>query len=159
VTYHTEECDVARVIREQHAAIARMLAEVQAATGDSRRQCFERLLEALDAHETAEQALVYPVLRESGLVAAEVARMCAEDEDQAAGMVRQLERAGVDSDAFAPRFAVFRNLVTRHATREERTVLPLLEQTQRRAVLEQLAEDLRSAAATTGAQAAPSFAS
>ncbi len=154
---HAEECDVARVIREQHAAIAGMLADVQAATGDSRRRCFERLLEALEAHESAEQAHVYPVLLDSGLVAAEVARMCAEDEDQAAGMVRELERTGVDSDAFAPRFAVFRNLVTRHAAREERTVLPLLEQTQRHAVREKLAEDLRSS--TAAALVAPSFAS
>lgn len=152
----TEACDVARVIREQHAAIARMLAEVPAATGDRRRECFDRLVQALVAHEAAEQALVHPVLLGAGLVAAEVARMCAEDEEQAAGMVRQLEQAGVDSDAFAPRFAVFRNLVTRHAAREERTVLPLLAQTQRPRVLERLGEDFRSA--TADGPVAPSFA-
>ena len=147
---------VSETIREQHAAIARMLAEVQETTGRARQTSFERLVRGLAAHEAAEQELVYPVLLDSGLVAAEVARMCAEDEARAAALMRELERDGVDSDGFPPRFAVFRNLVTRHAAREERTILPLLEQTQRAAVLERLGDDLR--AITDKARRAPSLA-
>jgi hemerythrin superfamily protein len=156
VKAHIEGGEVSATIRDQHAAIARMLAEVQETTGEARRRSFQRLVGALAEHETAEQAHVYPVLLDSGLVAAEVARMCAEDEAQAAGLVRELERAGVESDGFAPRFAVFRNVMTRHAAREERTILPLLEQTQGPAVLERLGEDVRSA--TAGVLPAPSLA-
>jgi hemerythrin superfamily protein len=156
VTTHIEGCEISGTIRDQHVAIARMLAEVQETTGEARRRSFQRLVGALAEHETAEQAHVYPVLLDSGLVAAEVARMCAEDEARAAGLVRELQRSGVDSDGFAPRFAVFRNLVTRHAAREERTILPLLEQTQGPAALERLGRDLR--AATAGTVPAPSLA-
>lgn len=62
-------------------------------------------------------------------------------------LVAALERAGVESDEFAPRFLVLRSAVTRHAASEERTVLPLLEQTQDPVALVCMAEALRAASA------------
>jgi len=138
---------VARLIREQHAAIRALFDEIETGPEGAREERFRRLVDCLARHESAERMLVHPVLRAAGTVGAEIAQVCAREEAEARSMLTAVERAGLDSDEFAPRFLVMRDAVIRHAAREERTVLPLLEQTQDRGVLRRLADALRNASA------------
>jgi hemerythrin superfamily protein len=134
--------DIARLVRDQHAEIKRLFSQVERNQGDDRREAFECLVRRLAEHETAEEEVIYPVLRSADPVGDQIADARTDEESRAKAMLSDLERVGTDSDEFAPRFAVLRHTVVRHADREERTVLPLLEQTQDPDELERMGQSL-----------------
>lgn len=137
--------DIARFIKDQHSEIKRLFSEVEANHDDQRREAFECLVRLLAVHETAEEEVIYPVLRTADPAGDDIASARTSEESRAKAMLSELERAGVDSNGFAPRFAVLRAAVLRHAGKEEQTVLPLLEQTQDTAMLERMGSAARDA--------------
>jgi len=119
--------DIAQFIQDQHEEIRHLLDDVASHQGIARREAFEELVRLLAVHETAEEEVMYPVVREArGGDAVAEARIS--EESDAKQMLAGVEHAGVESDEFAPRFAVMRQTVLKHAELEEATVLPLLEQ-------------------------------
>lgn len=142
--------DIAQFIRDQHAEIRQLFTDVASQQGDARRDAFEDLVRLLAIHETAEEEVMYPVVREAhGGDAIAEARIA--EEGDAKQMLSALEHVGVESDEFAPRFAVMRQAVLKHAQLEEATVLPLLElvnDDDRLARLGQMAEVAASLAPT-----------
>jgi hemerythrin superfamily protein len=133
----TQGRDVAQFVRDQHREIKRLFSEVDGQQGEDRREAFEKLVPLLAVHETAEEEVIYPVIRrQTGRD--EIADTRIEEESDANRMLADLEKANVDSDEFAPRFAVLRDAVLRHATSEEATVLALLELTQDEDMLDRM---------------------
>jgi hemerythrin superfamily protein len=126
----TDGRDIARFVRDQHDEIKHLFSQVEEGRGDERREAFECLVRLLAVHETAEEEAIYPVVRSAGPGGHDVAEQRVKEESRARRMLSDLERVGVDSDEFAPRFAALRDAVVRHAESEEQTVLPLLEETQ-----------------------------
>src|SRR5262245_2798040 len=99
--------DIARFIWDQHTEIRQLLTDVASHQGGARRDAFEDLVRLLAVHETAEEEVMYPVVREArGGDAVAEARIT--EESDAKQMLAGVEHAGVDSDEFAPRFAVMR---------------------------------------------------
>lgn len=141
----TDGRDIAQLVRDQHAEIKRLFSQVQDNQGDERREAFECLVRLLAVHETAEEEVIYPVVRSADPVGQEIADARTDEESKAKSMLSDLERVGTDSDEFPPRFAVLRDAVLRHAGSEEQTVLPLLEQTQDPAKLERMGSAARVA--------------
>jgi hypothetical protein len=76
-------------------------------------------------HETAEEEVIYPVVRSAELGGDDIADDRLQEQSNAKNMLSDLERIGVDSDEHAPRFAALRDAVVRHTESEEHTVLPL----------------------------------
>jgi hemerythrin superfamily protein len=136
---------IARFIKDQHSEIKRLFSQVEANRDDQRREAFECLVRLLAVHETAEEEVIYPVVRSADPAGDGIASARTTEESTARTMLSRLERAGVDSDEFPPRFAVLRAAVLRHADNEERTVLPLLEQTQDPDMLERMESAARVA--------------
>ena len=58
--------DVVSTIREQHAQARQLIGTIKAAAPDARANPFGELAGMLHAHETAEQSVVYPAIRELG---------------------------------------------------------------------------------------------
>jgi hemerythrin superfamily protein len=144
MTDATTARDVADLVREQHDEVERLLSLVDTRTGDDQREAFEDLVRLLAVHETAEEEVVYPMLRSlTGGDAIADARI--DEESKAKEMLAELEKVGVDGEGFESRFTVFRDAVKRHATQEEETVLPLLERTQDQDKLDQMANAMRVA--------------
>jgi hemerythrin superfamily protein len=140
----TDGRDVAQFIRDQHEEIKRLMAQVEGRTGDERQAAFEELVHLLAVHETAEEVVIYPVVRsEPG--GDEVVDLRTQEEGEAKRMLADLEKVDIGSDEFAPRFNVLRDAVLRHATSEEKTVLPLLERTQDEDKLDRLGQAVRAA--------------
>ena len=133
----TQGRDVAQFIRHQHREIKRLFTEVEERQGEDRREMFENLVRLLAVHETAEEEVIYPVVRRQA-GGDEIADARIGEESEAKRMLADLEKAEVDSDEFAPRFAVLRDAVLRHATSEEASVLPLLELTQDEDMLDRM---------------------
>jgi hemerythrin superfamily protein len=129
--------DVAQFIRDQHQEIKRLFDQIDRRQGDERREAFEDVVRLLAVHETAEEEVIYPMVRtETG--GDEIADARIREESDAKRMLSDLEKVGTESDEFPPRFAVLRDSVTRHANSEEATVLPLLERTQDEAMLRRM---------------------
>lgn len=118
--------DIEQLIRDQHDEIRRLLDAVPDVRGQDRRDAFAQLVTVLAAHEATEAEAVYPVVRSSGAPGDVIVDARTREEDRTRAMVADLVQVGVDSHEFAPRFAVLRDLVLRHARSEEATVLPLL---------------------------------
>jgi hemerythrin superfamily protein len=125
-------------IRDQHADIKLLFSAVERNNGEQRRDAFESLVRLLAIHETAEEEVVYPVVRSAGQLGAEIAEARAAEESEVKAQLSRLERVGTDSDEFPPRFCVLRAAMLQHAASEEQTMLPFLEQTQEQDTLERM---------------------
>ena len=84
----------------------------------------------LAVHETAQEEVIYPLVRSAEPGGDDIADDRLQEQSNAKNMLSDLERIGVASDKFAPRFAALRDAVLRHTESEEHTVLPLLEKAQ-----------------------------
>ena len=56
--------DVITLLQRQHQEIRQLFDEVEKADGDARRAAFHRLVRLLSVHETAEEELVHPRVRQ-----------------------------------------------------------------------------------------------
>jgi hemerythrin superfamily protein len=140
-----ETTDAIQFLLQQHGEARQLLAEIESTQGDPRRKAFERLVRLLAVHETAEEEVVYPVLRLTGEDGARVANARIAEEDEAKKALSDLESTDIASPEFDQRFVAFKQQVLRHAANEEREVFPHLRVTQSTDELERLGTALRAA--------------
>jgi hemerythrin superfamily protein len=120
--------DVVSTIREQHARARQLIGTIKAAAPDARANPFGELAGMLHAHETAEQSVVYPAIRELGDEGERVAQQRITEEEEASQLLAELEASDPSTSEFEERFTAFSGDVELHARNEEAEVLPLLEQ-------------------------------
>jgi hemerythrin superfamily protein len=142
--------DVVGLIHTQHTQIAGLLSRVAAETGPERETRFGELRRLTAVHETAEQEVVYPVLRSLGAEGRRIADARAAEEAEGIKMLSRLEDLDPNSAAFSDLFDEFRSGVARHSHAEEDEVLPFLLRTQDGEQRRQMAEMF-----ATAEQAAP----
>jgi hemerythrin superfamily protein len=121
--------DVVQMVRRQHDTIRSLFAEIDGCAPEERRQPFEELVRLLAVHETAEEMIIYPELRARGDREATIVDARTNEEDAAKKALAGLEGMDPTSATFEQAFATFRDDVEMHADREEREVLPVLEET------------------------------
>jgi hemerythrin superfamily protein len=123
--------DVVTVLTEQHDQARALLAQLHdafAPLGESTRTAagpFQDLVRLLAVHETAEEEVVYPVLK-TQLQAADVAEPRLVEEGEAKRMLSKLERMAAAVFEFPAALAEFEQAVLAHAEQEEQQVFPLL---------------------------------
>lgn len=121
--------DAVSLLKEQHRDVRELFASVADTSGDARREAFEPLVRLLAVHETAEEMVIYPAIRNQGEDGNRIASARLGEEDQAKKMLADLEKLGPNSTEFDELFTEFRTAVEAHADSEEREVFPLLERT------------------------------
>ena len=57
--------DVVEFLLGQHREVERLFGELRQASGEARQHAFEHLVQLLAVHETAEEEVVYPALRQA----------------------------------------------------------------------------------------------
>ena len=119
--------DVVATIREQHARVRQLIGTIKAAAPEARANPFGELAGMLHAHETAEQSVVYPAIRELGAEGERVAQQRITEEEQASQVLAELEASDPSTPEFEESFTAFSGDVELHARNEEAEVLPLLE--------------------------------
>jgi hemerythrin superfamily protein len=149
----SEPRDVVGLIHSQHTEIAGLLSRVVAETGPERESRFGDLRRLVAVHETAEQEVIYPVLRSLGGEARHIADARAAEEAEGVKLLSRLEALDPNSAEFLDVFNDFRSAVARHSHAEEDEVLPLLLSTQDADRRRQMAEMF-----ATAEQAAPTHA-
>ncbi|HEX8770243.1 MAG TPA: hemerythrin domain-containing protein [Acidimicrobiales bacterium] len=137
--------DVVDFLLHQHEEVRSLFKEVQSATGEEKKDAFNCLVNLLAVHETAEEMIVYPVVRSSGDEGDRLADARIQEESEAKDALSDLERIGPDSPEFAARFGVFEQMVDSHARNEEQEVFPFLRQTQEPDKLRSMAEAVEKA--------------
>ncbi|MEY9929833.1 hemerythrin superfamily protein/carbon monoxide dehydrogenase subunit G [Catenulispora sp. GP43] len=135
--------DIVEVLLSQHEEVKRGFTRLQAASGEDRVRLFAELAALLHAHETGEQQVVHPVIREDASGGRQIAADRVEEEQTADQVLAELKALGVDHPDFGARLDVFHQVVLAHATAEEEQEFPRLNQLppHRR---QELAEQLRA---------------
>jgi hypothetical protein len=113
------------------------------------------LVRLLTMHETAEEMVVYPVLRSDVPGGDAIAEARLAEEAQGKADLAELESMGVDDPRFPAALASFSDAVLRHATNEERQVFPLLREHLDPDALRGMTVTLESAEATAPTHAHP----
>ena len=118
--------DVVTFLKEQHAQVKQMFAEVAGARGEERDEAFTRLRRMLAVHETAEEEIVHPAARRALANGEAVVEARLREENQAKTILSELEKMDVDSDAFEQKLRMLQHDVIEHAEAEERDEFALL---------------------------------
>ncbi len=142
-----EDQDVVDFLLRQHREAESLFAQVAAAVGEARREPFEQLIRLLAGHETAEEEIVYPVVRSSVPDGDRLAEARLAEESAAKEALSDLESTDVSSDDFARKLEACREMVLAHARLEEREIFPRLRETHSREELENMARGVQAAEA------------
>jgi hemerythrin superfamily protein len=116
---------VALLIR-QHGEIRGLCQKVESTTGERQAEAFDRLRRLLAVHETAEEEIIHPLVRNSVPRGDEIVDARLDEERRGKQLLRELERMGTADPSFTPMFARFRTAVLEHAEREETEEFPAL---------------------------------
>ena len=117
--------DVISLILQDHAAIEQRFSEFDSAAPETHGELFVKLRDQLVRHEYAEQAVVYPELRDlEGGSDISDARLA--EESMAEKELAELQKLEPGSSEFLSGLAALRSAVLTHAGNEEAEVLALL---------------------------------
>lgn len=104
----------------QHGDIRNLFDEVEATTGDERRDAFRRLVRLLAVHETAEEEVVHPFVRRAVPGGEQVVEDRLTEEREAKETLAALDEMDTDDPKFLPQLMQLRTDVQMHARAEER---------------------------------------
>ncbi len=139
--------DVVEFLLGQHREVEQLFAQLERADGDARKEPFDRLVQLLAVHETAEEEVVYPAVRTSVDDGDRLADARTAEESEAKKALSDLESTGVDGAEFPEKLQAVKGIVLTHALNEEREIFPALRQTQTPEQLEAMAKAVRAAEA------------
>ncbi|MFF7177528.1 hemerythrin domain-containing protein [Streptomyces sp. NPDC008121] len=117
---YAPDTDVVALLMRQHGDIRNLFDEVEAASGEARRDSFRRLVRLLAVHETAEEEVVHPFARRALPGGAQVVEDRLAEEKAAKEALSVLDDLDTDDPTFMPRFMKLRTDVQEHARAEER---------------------------------------
>lgn len=112
--------DVVALLMRQHGDIRNLFDEVEATTGEERRDAFRRLVRLLAVHETAEEEVVHPFARRGLSGGEQVVGDRLAEERAAKEKLSALDDMDTDDPQFMPRLRELRTAVQEHARAEER---------------------------------------
>ena len=113
----------ARVLRQQHDQARKLFQELAEAQGDARRATFQKLADALAAHATVEERLVYPELARSEETA-DLARDALEEHLVQKRVLADMLESNLRDEVFDAKCRILEDEVTRHVEEEEAILLP-----------------------------------
>jgi hemerythrin superfamily protein len=144
----TKAKDAVEFLIDQHNQVKALFEQITNGLPTERRQPFEAVVRALAVHETAEEEVVWPVVRQRVPNGDTLAKRRMAEEDQAKKALSGLEKVDPASTDFGPLFARVRDIVLEHATHEEREVFPLLREHQTPDMLDAMRKAIIAAEAT-----------
>ncbi|WP_410665314.1 hemerythrin domain-containing protein [Amycolatopsis sp. lyj-84] len=122
---YNENEDVIALLHRQHDEIRTLFAELETAEGGRRRDLFQDLVRLLAVHETAEEEVVHPEVRDlqggEHVVEARIG-----EEHRAKRLLVTLTEMGPEAEGFDTLLVQLREDVLAHAEHEEKEEFPLL---------------------------------
>jgi hemerythrin superfamily protein len=127
---------IIEALRHDHDEVREMFARLEAATGEQRRELFQRLLGEIVRHEVAEEEILRPVSKRDAGEAIANARI--KEESQAEELLKEMEKLDPGSAEFTSKLAKLRREVERHAEAEETKEFPRVAEKETTERLEQM---------------------
>lgn len=120
--------DVKNTISDQHEQVKSLINAVQDSDPSQRLSAFKELRTFLAVHEAVEEVCVHPPAK-AALPSEEdhVVDERTEEEEEAGGLISELEQMDAGSAGFAAKFDKLGSAVVEHAEAEEHEELPLLQ--------------------------------
>ncbi|MEU4675064.1 hemerythrin domain-containing protein [Amycolatopsis sp. NPDC023774] len=118
--------DVIELLQRQHREIRELFTQLETAEDDRRQKLFRSLVRLLAVHETAEEEVVHPEIRDLEPAAGPVVEARLGEEHRAKELLTTLEKMGPDADGFDTLLEQLRDDVLAHAEHEERDEFPML---------------------------------
>jgi hemerythrin superfamily protein len=115
--------DAIQALRRQHDETRKLFQDLAVAQGDARRTTFLRLADALAAHATVEERLLYPELSRLGETG-DLARDAVEEHLVMKRLLADMLEARLSDEVFDAKCRVLEDEVTRHVEEEEAILLP-----------------------------------
>ncbi len=115
--------DAAQVLKRHHDEARKLFQDLAEASGDARRVTFLKLADALAAHGTVEERLLYPELarqEETG----DLARDAVEEHLVVKRLLADMLEEQLSDEVFDAKLRVLEDEVTRHLEEEEAILLP-----------------------------------
>ncbi|POX39328.1 hemerythrin [Streptomyces sp. Ru73] len=112
--------NVVELLEQQHQQIRRLLDDVVNSKGDERKDHFQRLVRLLAVHETAEEEVVHPYVRDHIEGGEQVVKDRTTEEKGAKETLQRLEDMDTESSEFHRLFDELRQNVLAHAEAEEK---------------------------------------
>jgi hemerythrin superfamily protein len=134
--------DLVSLLAQDHEAIRERLMEFESARPEWRAELFRELMAQLVRHESAEEVVVYPVVRhEPGGDSITKERVA--EESEAEQLLARMEKLDPMSEEFMGAMRDLASAVTEHAAKEEDEVFPLLLAHEDSAYLEMLGQKFK----------------
>lgn len=135
------------IIKRDHTAVKDLFQQFKSAEEEDRDELCEKIIDALETHETMEDTYFYPALKESGKDKGMVEGMEREQKKLAEelGGIKDMDEGRNDG------LEKFMNKVLAHAQKEEREILPMAERILGAAKLEELGEAMKPESAAANA--------
>jgi hemerythrin superfamily protein len=121
-----DDQNVIAVLIQDHEEAKELLARVASSTGDEKEDAFRDLVSELARHETVEEEIVYPVVRQTLVGGEELAERRMAEEKEAAKLLSELEGLKPATKQFDTKFEKLHEAVLAHAAAEESEVFPRL---------------------------------
>jgi hemerythrin superfamily protein len=146
----TKALNVIDLLEAQHLEIRELMRQVSQATDHVERLAvFDQLQILLSVHETAEEKVLRPAVRDEVPDGGRVADARCDEEDKARQALSELETVRDDDQLFLERFESFRVDVDAHASKEETEEFPQLRESVDDATLAELGDQVQHTEATT----------
>ncbi|GHF64816.1 hemerythrin [Streptomyces mashuensis] len=139
--------DVVALLKRQHQQIKELFHEAETATGDRRREAFNRLVKLLAVHETAEEEVVHPAARRALEAGDRIVDERLREEREAKDVLSRLDDMDTDDPDFLPTLQALRDDVLAHADSEERLEFSRLQEKTSPRSLAMMAKAVRAAEA------------
>lgn len=139
--------DVVELLEQQHQQIRRLLDDVVNHKGEERKHAFQRVVRLLAVHETAEEEVVHPYVRDHVEGGEQVIKDRTAEEKSAKEALSRLEDMDVDSSEFHEKFGAVRQDILAHAEAEEKSEFTHLRAVADQRGLEGLAKAVKAAEA------------
>jgi len=116
------EGDIIRLLLEQHAQIKELFQRIPTTTGPAKADLFNQLRALLAVHETAEELILRPVVKET--IGEDEMEARNNEELEANKVLFELETLDVNSAEFDEALTAFQKAVDEHAEKEEQEEFP-----------------------------------
>lgn len=111
--------DIVSFLKEQHAEVKGLFAQVASARGVERHETFVKLQRLLSVHEKAEEEIVHPVARHVLPGGEQIVKVRLQEEVEAKKKLAHLVTLDVDSSEFTMKLGELRDAVVAHSEAEE----------------------------------------
>lgn len=138
--------DVLAHIKKEHEKFRKMMAKIESAPEDTKKNLFKELYAEMHGHHEAEEHILFPLVKEK--VQGENAQVVLEMiEEHALGkhQFSVLDRASVKNETWDAKFSVLKEVLEHHMEEEEKEFMPMAKKAMPKEKLTAVMEEFEAA--------------